>query len=268
MDAQNFTIKDFKHIQQWLYKKSGIFLNENKQALVNGRLQKRIRELQLDAPSGYIRLLKEDKQEEQVAINLLTTNETYFFREQNHFTFLTETIIPQLSVQTKFRVWSAAASSGEEAYTVAFLLANALGIAGQWKILGTDINTAVLALAQRGVYPLVDAAKINIELLKKYCVKGCGKDQDYFMIRPELRDHLFFKQHNLMMPLRASVPFDLVFLRNVLIYFDLEDKQRIVQNVVSSMRPGAWLLTGHSESINGYDKRLEQHKPGCYRYRP
>lgn len=265
LDLSDYT---FRQIQQWLYAQTGIFLNDNKMPLVHGRLQKRLRELQLVSLDKYARLLLADKLEQQVAINLLTTNETYFFREPKHFEFLLEVILPQIKHIADIKVWSAASSTGEEAYTIALLLAEHLGIKSGWQITGTDINTEVLGIAAQGVYLLTAAEKIPELLRKKYCVKGKNKDSGWFRLGREVREHVSFQQLNLMKISDFAKQFDVVFLRNVLIYFELTDKQLIIRQVLTKLKPGGWLLVGHSESITGYDPRLKQYKPGCYRYEP
>ncbi|WP_340680770.1 protein-glutamate O-methyltransferase CheR [Paraglaciecola sp.] len=258
----------FTDIQTWLYQITGIHLNDGKISLVNSRLQKRMHELQVLELYEYVDIIKSSTQEQQVAVNLLTTNETYFFREQQHFDFLLEKILPECKANEETCIWSAAASSGEESYTIALLAASALGLQRKWSIFGTDVNTDVLRLAKRAVYPIQAAEKIPLPLRKQYCEKGKGNDIGWFRIKPEIRQRVSLKQHNLMHSLQTQNKFHLVFLRNVLIYFEIEDKQRIVQNILQQMHPGAWLLVGHSESITGYDPRIKQIKTACYQYLP
>ncbi|WP_342751402.1 protein-glutamate O-methyltransferase CheR [Bowmanella denitrificans] len=266
--ANDLSQHDFRQIARWLYEKTGIYMNDSKQPLVNGRLQKRLRELQLTNLSAYRKRLMADENEQQLAINLLTTNETYFFREPKHFDFISHELLHAEQKQRGWQVWSAAASSGEEAYSIALLMAERYGLASSWQIVGTDINTQVLNTARRGIYPIQAAARIPQNLLKSFCVKGKGKDEGWFMFKPALRDHVTFTRYNLINGPGLGQSFDLILLRNVLIYFELADKQRIVQNVLSNLRPGGWLLVGHSESINGYDPRLQTVRTGCYRFMP
>ncbi|AWL13122.1 Protein-glutamate O-methyltransferase [Saliniradius amylolyticus] len=270
MDSVVLSDRDFGVIRDWLYRKAGIHLGDIKKTLVSGRLQKRLRQLSLTDFRAYIELLEsaENGVEHQVAINLLTTNETYFFREKPHYDFLEQRILPDTDPRKPFKVWSAASSTGEEAYTTAFILSRYFGKHGQWEIEGTDINTEVVEDAKRGIYPLSAAKKIPLEYLKESCVKGKGKDAGLFRIRNELRSKVNFGTLNLINPERRLGPFDVVFLRNVLIYFSLPDKQKIVQNVIKNLKPNGWLLVGHSESISGYDERLKQVKAGCYHYKP
>ncbi|WP_404342343.1 CheR family methyltransferase [Pseudoalteromonas mariniglutinosa] len=257
----------FERLQKWFYKSTGILFNENKRSLVNGRLQKRIRQLQLTSLAQYIDLLRDDSQEQQIAINLLTTNETYFFRETKHYEYLESQILPHLAQQKQVYIWSAASSSGEEAYSSALLLAKHWGLFKSWQVHGTDINTQVLSIARRGVYPINSSKKIPVDLLKRFCVKGKGKDAGFFMPRPELKQHVEFQQTNLMDPKPIANKYDVIFLRNVLIYFNMEEKVSILTNVLKYLKVGGWLFVGHSESVTGLDGKLQQIKPGVYRFK-
>lgn len=263
--------QNFRKVRDWLYERSGIFLNDTKRSLVCGRLQKRIKDLHLDSFEEYIALLLHPAalEEQQVAVNILTTNETYFFREDKHFSFL-EKLIQQhrsSSASGSFSVWSAAASTGQEAYSVAMTLATQYSGYQYWTVTGTDINTTVLNTARHAVYPIDASQKIPAHLLKNYCQRGKGKDEGWFKIRPELCQRVNFEQLNLMNPTNFNYKFDVIFLRNVLIYFELADKQKVVDNVLQFLKPGGHLLVGHSESIHGYDNRLQQIQPSCYRFK-
>jgi len=268
-ESRYISDQQFKQIREWLYQRSGIHLNATKKSLVTGRLYKRLTELDLADFDAYLKVLRnpQQTQEAELALNLLTTNETYFFREPKHFDFLQQ-LIEQGEVGKRARIWSAAASTGEEAFSIALSLARQFGLHEPWQVIGTDINTRVLQHARSSIYPLMDSHKIASGLLKAFCLKGVGKDEGWFRLRPELRQHVQFQQHNLMQPLQTSQKFDVIFLRNVLIYFELEDKKRIVLNMLEALKPGGYLLVGHSESIHGYDPRLLQQRPACYRYQP
>ncbi len=261
--------QQFKQIRDWLYQRSGIHLNATKKSLVTGRLHKRLSELDLADFDAYLKVLRDPKhsKEAEQALNLLTTNETYFFREPKHFDFLAQ-LMNQGELGKRARILSGAASTGEEAYSIALCMARHFGLQEPWQIIGTDINTRVLQHARSAIYPLSDSAKIDPALLKSFCVKGVGKDDGWFRLRPEVRQHVQFQQHNLMQPLETTQKFDVIFLRNVLIYFELDDKRRIVLNMLDALKPGGFLLVGHSESIHGYDPRLVQCRPACYRYQP
>lgn len=270
-DTSTISERDFKQVRDWLYQRSGIFLNDTKRSLVCGRLQKRIRDLHLGGYDEYICLLLHAKEhdEQQVAVNILTTNETYFFREDKHFSFLEKVVSDSRSGSQSgaFSVWSAAASTGQEAYSIAMTLASQYNGYQNWSVVGTDINTSVLGTARNAVYPLDASRKIPLPLLKSYCQRGKGKDEGWFKIRSELCQKVNFEQLNLMNPAGFKYKFDVIFLRNVLIYFELPDKQKVVKNVLQFLKPGGYLLVGHSESIHGYDNRLQQIQPSCYRYK-
>jgi chemotaxis protein methyltransferase CheR len=262
--------QNFRKVRDWLYQRSGIFLNDTKRSLVCGRLQKRIKDLELTSFEDYIALLLHPKaqDEQQVAVNILTTNETYFFREDKHFSFLEQLIQQNRSSAQSglFAVWSAASSTGQEAYSIAMTLAAQYSGYQNWTVVGTDINTSVINTAKNAIYPIEACRKIPQQLLKNYCQRGKGKDEGWFKIRPELSQRVSFEQLNLMNPTGFKYKFDVIFLRNVLIYFELPDKQKVVNNVLQYLKPGGHLLVGHSESIHGYDARLQQIKPSCYRF--
>lgn len=259
--------KEFIGIRSWLYDRSGIFLGDSKKMLVSGRLNRRISQLGLEGYGEYLSLLMSnyDKEEMQLAINALTTNETYFFREEKHFIFFEKNIIPEFLTNPSIKVWSAASSTGEEAYSFALLMAKHLGVLKDWKILGTDINTSVIKTAKNGVYSIEDSKKINPILLTNFCLKGKDKSENTFRINDNIRNKVSFARHNIMEVLPTKSNFDLIILRNVLIYFELEDKQKIVNNIIKKLKPNAWFLVGHSESISGYSEQLKQYQPGCYR---
>lgn len=259
--------QEFRQIRDWLHQQSGIHLSEVKKSMVVGRLQKRLKALAIPTFHAYLKFinLPTQLQERQIALNLLTTNETYFFREEKHFSFLQQ-VLPAFE-QQPLRIWSAAASSGEEAYSIALLLAQQLGLAADWQVIGTDINTAVLNKAKQALYPIDASHRIALPLLQAFCLKGIGKENGRFKMGPELCRHVQFMQANLF-DLQAKLPqFDVIFLRNVLIYFELEDKKKIIQNVIRQLKPGGWLLVGHSESIHGYLDSLQQVRPSCYQYK-
>ncbi|WP_337841574.1 CheR family methyltransferase [Rheinheimera sp.] len=267
--SSSISEQSFRQVRDWLYQRSGIFLNDTKRSLVCGRLQKRMRELELASFEQYIRVLLNpaEQLEHELAVNILTTNETYFFREEKHFRFLEKVAAGHKTTTpaAPFQVWSAAASTGQEAYSVAMVLAQQFGGYQPWSVVGTDINTAVLCTARQAIYPIEASRKIPQDLLKAYALKGKGKDEGWFKFRPELCQKVSFEPLNLMEPKQFNYRFDLILLRNVLIYFELEDKQKIVRNVLKFLKPGGYLLVGHSESIHGYDDRLQQIQPACYR---
>ena len=260
------TDHEFDFLRKLLYDAAGINLTAEKKALVIGRLTRRIEGLGLASYGDYFRRISghTDPDERQWAIDALTTNETFFFREPAHFAFLSEVILPAVPAGETFRVWSAASSSGEEAYSIAMLLAERLG-QRPWEIIGSDLSTKVLEKARRGQYPMERAEKIPQPYLRAYCLKGAGGQEGTFLIDSTLRKRVRFQQANLMGPLPKLGLFDVIFLRNVLIYFDLATKRRVVENLLPFMKPDGYFFSGHSESLTGMVAGLAQVKPAIYR---
>ncbi|WMW80377.1 protein-glutamate O-methyltransferase CheR [Undibacterium cyanobacteriorum] len=261
----NLEPKEFEWISRFLYERTGISLSDGKQALVMGRLDKRLRANGLQSYSDYFALLGRPGYEAEttVAIDLLTTNETYFFREPKHFTFLEKNIIPQFASQRQIRVWSAASSSGEEAYTIAMTLAEHFPTKN-WEVVGTDISTRVVEKAQRGLYPMLEAEKIPMSLLKKYCLKGKDEFEDFFLMDPAIKNQVHFSIANLVEPLPDLGMFEVIFLRNVMIYFDIQTKKNLVQRLYERLRPGGYFIVSHSETLNGLDTSLKLVAPAVY----
>ena len=257
--------REFADIQRLLFKISGISLSDAKKVLVTGRLAKRLRYLQLQSYAEYFTYIThpDHKQELQVAIDLLTTNETYFFREEKHFEFLQKTVFPQLERNPTVRIWSAACSSGEEAYTLAMLLQERF--ARRWKILASDISQRVLAIAAAGVYPEEAAEKIPKSYLAKYCLKGVRSQAGYLMVDKTLRDNMEFTQINLNQPLPETGMFDIIFLRNVLIYFNAETKRQVIAQLLKRLNSGGYFITSHSETASGLAEGLVTVRPSIYR---
>lgn len=261
------TAQEFALFQRLIYKIAGISLSDAKQVLLVGRLTKRLKQYDLPSFGDYYRMLAsgEHPEELQTMVDLLTTNETYFFREPAHFEFLRDEILGKRHSPTMFRAWSAASSSGEEAYSIAMTLADALPTA-PWEIIGSDISTKVLAKAASGHYSLARTEGIAPAHMRKYCLKGVRSHAGTFLIAPELRRHTKFYQINLMHPIDADIgDFDVIFLRNVMIYFDPETKTRVVHNLLPRLKKGGYLVIGHSETLNGITDRLSAVRPTIYR---
>lgn len=260
------TKAEFQWIKQYLHQQSGILLNESKQAMVMGRLSKRLRYYDVDNYMDYFQLLGKPGYEDEtyMAIDLLTTNETYFFREPKHFEFIKNHLIVKQSASQPIRIWSAASSSGEEAYTLAMILAE-YAKSQQWEIIGTDISLKILAKARRGLYPISAIDKIPQTLLKKYCLRGTEEYKDFFVINPILRNQVKFLHANLINNLPELGLFDVIFLRNVMIYFDMNTKQKLVERLQSYLRPGGYFIISHSESLSGMNVDLKMVSPSIYR---
>jgi len=255
---------EFHKFARLLHQHAGIHLSERKKVMLATRLHRRLRHYGLHSFNQYYRLVTEGEQpgELQVMIDHLTTNETHFFREPAHFRFLTELVRSQ--TLDHWRIWCAASSSGEEVYTLAMVLDNALG-AGRWSILGSDISSRMLQQARRGVYPEEDNVSIPEPLLKRYCLQGIGAQAGNFAIDRRLKRNIELRQINLTAPLPSIGQFDVIFIRNVMIYFDQSTKHQVVKRVVAQLRPGGYILTSHSETLHGITPELKMVRPSIYR---
>uniref|UniRef100_UPI001B803EB5 CheR family methyltransferase n=1 Tax=Actinoplanes subtropicus TaxID=543632 RepID=UPI001B803EB5 len=258
---------EFAYITGVLHRETGIRLPPGKEALVAGRLEKRLRSLGLADYPEYVRYLRTQPvtgPEMIQMINLLTTNETFFFREQQHFDFLRDVVVPARDRERALRLWSAASSTGEEAYTAAMVLSEAL--ADQpWEIVGTDISSRVVENARRGIYPLTAADKIPRQLLRRYWLRGRDEYDGSMAVSRRLRERVRFHHDNLMGKLGHHGKFDVILLRNVMIYFDPETKRELVLRLQEMLQPGGYLIVGRSESLNGIPSRLQMVEPSIYR---
>lgn len=246
---------------------SGIQLTPAKRSLVEGRLQKLALARGLHDLDTYVHhLLRErDPQELVRVVDKLTTNETYFFREPQHFEVLRSALAQRRPDQPAFRIWSAASSSGEEAYSIAMVLADQLGTKG-WEVVGTDLSTAMVDTARRGLYPLERARDMPPAYLKRYCMKGHGQYAGQLLIHKDLRAQVQFGNANLTQELPAIGDFDIIFLRNVLIYFDMAGKADVVRRVLTRLRPDGLLFTGHAESLSNLNLPVQSVAPAVYRH--
>ena len=264
MDLPTLKDREFALFQKLIYDTAGIHMTSAKKALVGGRLARRLKHFGLTSYADYFELLQRDTRGElQTAVDLLTTNETFFFREPKHFDFLRDTVLPTWR-GGPYRVWSAASSSGEEAYTLAMVLAQHAPT-DAWEIVGTDISTRVLERARAAHYPLERARHIPRELLTRYCLKGTGSQDGTFLVCRELRARVNFVHGNLQTDLGKLGLFDVIFLRNVLIYFDAPTKQRVVARLIRQLKPGGHIMVGHSESLNGVTDAVRAVVPSVYR---
>jgi len=260
------TDQEFGRFQRFIHDVAGIRMSDAKKALVSSRLMKRVHVRALHSFGAYYDLIASgaDPVELQTAVDLLTTNETYFFREPKHFDFLRHLLDERGAAPGTFRVWSAASSSGEEAFSTAMLLADCLG-ERSWEILGSDLSAQVLARAKTGHYVDERACHIPREYLRRYCLKGVGPQAGTLMVAAELRARVQFRQINLMQPLPDIGMFDVIFLRNVMIYFDDDTKRRVVTRLLDALAPGGHLLIGHSETIARIVDGLTTVAPSIYR---
>lgn len=266
--SEQITDRDFERFQKLLHNVAGIYLPPGKKALVAGRLGKRLRCHGFNNYGDYYNLVASGTRpdELQVMLDCLTTNETYFFREPAHFDFLGNELskMPGVESGSKVRVWSAACSSGEEVYTLAMVMAEKMG-ARPWEIVGSDINQEVLRRARAGHYTMERISGIDEALLRKYCLKGTGPQDGTFLIGDKLRENTKFVHVNLKEQLGRLGEFDVIFLRNVMIYFDQDTKRGLVERIVRILKPGGFLIISHSENLHGMMSDLEVIRPSIYR---
>ncbi len=262
------TAQTYRQITDLMYGSIGLSLNDSKKPLVSSRLGPRIQRLGLDGFDAYVELISNDASggEFQVAVDLLTTNETYFFREPAHYELLAQQITQKRPAT--LAVWSAASSFGDEAFSTAMLLADLQqqGRIGEaWSILGTDISDRVLKSATEAIYPEDRLRNVSPERLKRYCLRGEGSSEGLIQIHPRLREHVRFGQLNLCRPIEDIGPFDVIFLRNVLIYFDAPTKSQVVDRVLTQLRPGGLFFLGTAEGRVPCKTALQVLAPGAFR---
>jgi chemotaxis protein methyltransferase CheR len=252
MFGPEITDDEFENFRKLIYQLAGIHMAPTKKALVCGRLAKRLRYYCFESYGEYLDLITggQHAEELQIALDLLTTNETSFFRESKQFDFLREHILPAHPRGQTIHVWSAACSSGEEPYSIAMVLAHCLGGA-PWEVLGSDISLKVLERARSGHYDIQQAKNIPKNYLANYCLKGVGVQDGTFLIDPRLRRRVEFKQINLMAELPQRREFDVIFLRNVLMYFDVPTKQRVIAHISPLLKRGGYFFIGQTESLRG-----------------
>lgn len=263
---------DYTYLCQLVKKHSHINLGADKRALVTARVAKRLRALKLDSYSDYCRWLRDtnDEGELERLVDVMSTNHTHFFREPKHFEWLKNSLLPQHAKTPSggrpFRLWSAASSSGEEPFTLAIVLAEFFGLNDRWSIAATDISTRVLERAGQAVYDGERVAPIQADLLRRYFQKGTGSWEGYYRVKNELRARVHFQHMNLFVPQYPfNHRFDVIFCRNVMIYFDQPTRETLVARLAGQLEPGGHLVVGHSESLSGIRHELRQVQPTIYR---
>lgn len=264
-NAPELTDAEFARIQSWLFQQTAIELPAHKRSLVSSRLLRRVRERGAASFGEYFELLErgDDDDERRLARDLLTTNETSFFREPKHFEFMRDRVLPKHGASRPFRVWSAAASSGEEPYTIAMELAEHLGLDKPWEVLASDISHRVLEKARSATYEL-DDAKLPKEYLRKYCLRGVSDQRGLLRMQPAIRERVRFQSIPLHAPLPQIGRFDIVFLRNVLIYFSPATRQQVISRIEPLILPNGYLFVSHSETLQGVTHRLSTVQPSVY----
>ena len=258
--------QEFAKFSELIYRIAGISMAASKKPLVSSRLAKRLKHHELNSYGDYFRFITspQGKDELQMTVDMLTTNETHFFREPKHFDFLRQRIIPERRQGAAFRVWSAACSSGEEPYSIAMVL-NELLLDQPWEILASDISTRIVDKARNGIYPMERLPEIPKPYLSRHCLRGVGEYEGTLLIERSLRERVRFMLHNLTELPPKLGEFDVIFLRNVMIYFDQDTKQKVVARLLPLLRPGGYFFVGHSESLNGVTDAVKPIAPAIYR---
>jgi chemotaxis protein methyltransferase CheR len=245
-----YTLEDFERVRRLIRDRAGIALNDSKQNMVYNRLVKRLRARRVNSFCDYLALLDDAQHDEwQQFVNALTTNLSHFFRESYHFPVLVEHV--RALGRTPVRVWSAASSSGEEPYSIAIALCEAFStLPPPVSILATDVDTNILEGAARGVYAMEKVEQVSPERLRKFFLRGTGKNSGYARVRPEVAALVTFRQLNLTgARWDLEGPFDAVFCRNVMIYFDKRTQYDVLQRMREVLSPDGLLFAGHSESF-------------------
>ena len=267
---------DYQFIRQLVYSRSRINLGPDKKELVSARLSKRLRETKITSISDYCRYLQEQESEEELShlIDAISTNYTFFFREHEHFEFLTEVALPELERRRQkeqwasLNAWSAACSTGEEPYSLAIHLAEYFGARPNWpwRIEATDISHRVLQRARIGIYRHEAISRIPAGVLKAHFQKGFGPQDGNFRVKPHIQQGVTFRQLNLLdgqFPFKDG--FHCIFCRNVMIYFDRPTQEELINKLAQRLVPGGYLFVGHSESLSSIKHSLETVKPAIYR---
>jgi len=263
--------REFQQISELAHQRFGLELKPGKEALVASRLGKRLRQKGFKSFAAYYEHVLSDRTGEALVelIDSLTTNHTSFMRERAHFEFLARAVVEELGSWASLDIWSAASSSGEEPYSIAMCVTDAWARAGRAnrnvRILATDISTRVLGIAQRGVYPAERFRDLPESWRRAYLLKGVGESQGQFKVKPELARMIQFQRLNLIEPFRHERPFQVIFCRNVMMYFDKATQQDIVHRLSQCLEPGGYLFVGHSESLTGVQHSLRYMCPAIYR---
>jgi chemotaxis protein methyltransferase CheR len=269
VEIRPLTAKEYDQFRKLAYQQFGLDLQDGKQQLVAARLAKQIRSLGLRSYEEYYQHVTRDNTGKslEAMIDALTTNHTSFFRESAHFEFLKNVLLPQIGDRKEMAVWSAACSTGEEPFSIALTLLEALGESSDTKIriLATDISTRVLAQAERGAYQAARFANLPQSYLRRYLLKGEGRWQDWYMMKKEVRSLIEFRRLNLMESFPHKETFPVIFCRNVMIYFDRQKQGEVVNRLAQAIEPGGYLFVGHSESLNSIQHPLQYVAPAIYR---
>ena len=247
----SFSTADFERVRKLIYQHAGISLSPVKQDMVYSRLARRLRATGKSSFADYLDALEKNGSDEwERFVNSLTTNLTSFFREPHHFPIFAEHL-RKLGTRRPIRVWCSAASTGEEPYSIAITVAETFGSnASHVSIMASDLDTNVLATAQKGVYPIERVDKLSPERLRKFFLRGTGAQEGYVSVRPELKNMIQFQRINLLdQSYAVKGPLDVIFCRNVMIYFDKPTQYKILSRFAPLMQPDGLMFAGHSESF-------------------
>jgi len=265
---------EFKKFSDLIYQQVGIFMKLEKKELLNARLGKRLRACQLDSFQEYFEFISRPDQQHQEFVKFLdsvSTNFTSFFREVSHFEYLRDNVLPELMANKggnrEFVFWSSASSSGEEPYTLAMFLNefSSHSVGFRYRIMATDISTRVLDMAARGVYPVEQTTKVPHDILKKYFQKGLGGSAGKVKVKDDLRRQVTFQRFNLMDEFPWSGEMDVIFCRNVMIYFDRQTQEKLIGKFYNCLNKGGYLFIGHSESIASLKHNFVQVEATTYK---
>lgn len=263
------TSDEFLRFRKLIYDESGISLGDQKQTLLASRLSKRLRDLGLTTFTEYYEQITGDATKEEFTrmLDLISTNKTDFFREPKHFDYLRERILPELEKDKRVRIWSSACSTGEEPYTIAMTLYEGVSDPQRWdfKILASDLSTRVLAKAAAGRYEADRVRDLSPELVKRHFLRGRGDSEGLLKVKPHLASMIQFRRLNLMdarFPIKS--PLDLIFCRNVMIYFDRPTQEQLVNKFYQYLKPGGHLFIGHSESLQWVEHPFKVMGPTIY----
>ncbi len=264
--------EEFRQISDLAYQRFGLDLKRGKEALVAARLGKKLRKLGFQTFAEYHRHVLADSTGDALIelIDALTTNHTSFLRERAHFEFLARAANEEFKDVATLRIWSAACSSGEEPYSIAMCLSEALkSCSRQYRIRATDISTKVLASAARGVYADARFEEVPDAWRRAYLLRGQGESKGFYKVKPELAQRIEFERLNLIEPFPPKGLFHVIFCRNVMMYFDKATQQDIVRRLGACLERGGYLFVGHSESLTGIEHALDYVRPATYRnHRP
>ena len=258
----------FRRFCAHAHEQAGIALGPNKEALVSARVGKRMQALGIADERAYLDFLESDETGEELIrfLDVISTNHTAFFREPDHFDQLRHLVFEGYnSGHRRLRIWSAASSTGEEPYSIVMTVLDVLGNTDlDFKVLATDISTRALAAAQEGVYPAEKVVSIPKSFLSRF-FRQEGTSPPSFRVRDEIKQHVVFRRLNLSQPpFPMRGPLDIVFCRNVLIYFDQQVRQRLLRAIEGLLRPGGWLFVGHTETLTGISTRLRVVRPSVF----